>query len=107
MKKAKLTIDGKLPVIFLREGKAFIAYSPALDISTAGDTFEDARDKFSELLLLFFQELAESGKFHDALLELGWQQKDNHLKPPALVSQETQEIPVPDVENSPYTVAKV
>jgi len=44
----------KLSVFFLREGKKFIAYSPALDISTCADTFEKAKARFEELVAVFF-----------------------------------------------------
>jgi hypothetical protein len=32
-----------LPVIFLKEGKKFIAYTPTLDISTCANTFDKAK----------------------------------------------------------------
>ncbi|MEK7537372.1 MAG: hypothetical protein AAB619_00155 [Patescibacteria group bacterium] len=45
-----------LPVSILREGKRFIAYTPALDLSTSGKTFEQAKQRFEEAAELFFEE---------------------------------------------------
>lgn len=62
----------KLSVFFLKEGSKFIAYSPALDISTCGKTFEKASKRFEELVEIFFEELREKGTLEDVLLECGW-----------------------------------
>lgn len=51
----------QLPVSFLREGKRFIAYTPALDLSTSGKTFEEAKEHFVEASELFFEELDRMG----------------------------------------------
>ncbi|MEK7636828.1 MAG: hypothetical protein AAB402_00355 [Patescibacteria group bacterium] len=45
-----------LPVSILREGKRFIAYTPALDLSTSGKTFDQAKQRFAEAAELFFEE---------------------------------------------------
>ena len=42
----KMRIDFQLPVSFLKEDKRFIAYTPALDLSTSGKTYEEARKRF-------------------------------------------------------------
>lgn len=59
MIKAKFEVN--LPVSILKEGKDFIAYSPALDISTAGRTFEEARKRFNEMVKIFFEEILQKG----------------------------------------------
>ena len=46
MKKAQFQFA--LPVSILREGDSFIAYTPALDLSTVGDTLEQAQKRFEE-----------------------------------------------------------
>ena len=51
---AKMAFHTNLTVNFLREGKRFIAYSPALDLSTSGKTYEEARQRFQEAAQLFF-----------------------------------------------------
>lgn len=90
-----------LPVAILKEGDAFIAYTPALDISTAGDTLEEAKKRFKEAVGIFFEEISEAGTVDDVLIELGWQKIDNQLTPPVVVSHQTEQfnIPVPNFAN--------
>lgn len=93
---AKTLFHTKLSVTFLREGDAFIAYAPAIDLSTSGKTFEEAKRRFAEAARLFFEELAERGTTHAALSELGWTfGADKTLTPPSVVSHEVQEIDIP------------
>ena len=44
-----------LPVTFLKEGDNFIAYTPALDLSTFGPTFDKAKKNFVEVVNIFFE----------------------------------------------------
>jgi predicted RNase H-like HicB family nuclease len=46
----KLEINGTVPLCFMKEKSSFIAFSPALDLSTCGKTFEEAKTNFSEAL---------------------------------------------------------
>ncbi|KKQ67440.1 MAG: hypothetical protein US86_C0001G0367 [Candidatus Daviesbacteria bacterium GW2011_GWA2_38_24] len=54
----KVNYQFTLPVSILKEGDSFIAYTPALDLSTVGDTFKEV------------------------LTQLGWQKVDKQLVPP-------------------------
>jgi predicted RNase H-like HicB family nuclease len=58
---SKTTLNINLPVSILREGKAFVAYSPALDLSTAGKSFDEAINRFDEAVQIFFEEMLEEG----------------------------------------------
>jgi len=69
----KLAMQFNLSVTFLREKNRFIAYAPALDLSTSGKTFDEARQRFGEIAALFFEELARKGTTADVLEDLGWQ----------------------------------
>ena len=60
-----------LPVTFLKEGDNFIAYTPALDLSTVGDTFKEV------------------------LTQLGWQKVDKQLVPPIVISNQTKHFSIP------------
>ena len=84
-----------LNVLFFREDKYFIAYSPDLDISTYGKSFEEAKRRFSELVELFFEELKEKGTLEEVLTELGWSRKKNSWTPPALIAQYSEEFKIP------------
>jgi predicted RNase H-like HicB family nuclease len=93
----KTNIKFALPVTILRENKSFIAYTPALDISTVGDTFEEAKKKFEELVQIFFEEVIEKKTLDQVLIELGWTKQEKTFIPPTVVSHnvETFSIPAP------------
>ena len=71
MKKAH-QISVSLPVQFIKEGNVFVAYCPALDISTQGDTFEEAQKMFDELVRVYIAELIKMGTLEEVLLSCGW-----------------------------------
>ena len=93
MKKAQLQVS--LPVMFLKEGKRFVAYTPALDISTSGKTLEQAQKRFAELAMVFLEEIVNMGTVDKVLSELGWQKLKHEWKPPVLVSKDVQKITIP------------
>ncbi len=62
-----------LPVSILKEGEYFVAYTPALDISTYAKTFEKAKMRFEKLVQIFFEELSQKGTTDKVLGGLGWQ----------------------------------
>lgn len=68
----KIADDVTLPVIVVKEDDAFVAYTPALDLSTCGDTYEEAYRNFGETVRLFFDECVARGTLEDALASLGW-----------------------------------
>lgn len=87
-RKYKLSV----PVTILKEGKSYIAWSPALDLSTVGDTVERAQKMFSEAAELFFEEIRNKGTLEDVLLDLGWRKNKDDFMPPIFVAQKTQEF---------------
>ena len=57
-----------LNITFYREGDKFIAYSPALDLSTCGDTQDQAKRRFGEALQIFLDETDKMGTLSKAPL---------------------------------------
>ena len=94
MKKAQ-QVQFALPVSILRENNSFIAYTPALDLSTVGDTYEEAKKRFEEAVQLFFEEIIEEGKLDKALTELGWHKQENTYSPPVVISHMTENFTLP------------
>jgi predicted RNase H-like HicB family nuclease len=90
-----VAIKFNLPVSVLKEGKSFVAYTPALDLSTAGLTIKEAQQNFEEAVKIFFEELVEMGTMEEVLTELGWQKQDNTFLPPVLVSNQTESFSIP------------
>ena len=87
-------VDFSLSVMILKEGESFIAYAPALDISTVGDTLAEAQQRFDEAVHIFLEEIKEEGTVDDALSELGWPKVNHEYVPPVVVGHDTQTFSV-------------
>lgn len=83
-----------LPVSFIKEAEQFVAYTPALDLSTSGSTLEEAKNNFTEAVEIFFDEIVEMGTLEDVLLDLGWKRQDEDFLPPVIVSQGMESVRV-------------
>ncbi|MCG2686491.1 hypothetical protein L6258_03970 [Candidatus Parcubacteria bacterium] len=89
------TSQVSLPVSIFREGGCFVAYSPALDLSTSAMSYEKVRERFGEAVQIFFEEILDKGTVDEVLTELGWQKVRRRWEPPVLVSQESEKFIVP------------
>ena len=87
-------IDVNLPVAFIKEGDSVVAYTPALDISTAGKNEAEAKERFGELVRMFFADLVENNTIDAVLSELGWHKEAQTWNPP-VVSQQSVNVRVP------------
>jgi hypothetical protein len=67
----KIKITGTIPLCFMKEKKSFIAFSPALDLSTCGRTFKEAKNNFAEALEILFEECTAMGTFKQVLTSKG------------------------------------
>ena len=61
-----------VPVAFFRGATGFIAYTPALDFSTSGDTLEEAKRMFLEGVTMLFEDLVEMKTLERVLKGCGW-----------------------------------
>ena len=59
-------------LFIFKEDNQFIAYSPALEISSYGDTSKDAGNAFQEAASIFVKYAHKKGTLIADLLELGW-----------------------------------
>ena len=62
----------KLELDYFKENDFIVVYAPALELSAYGSTLSDANKSFNETLEIFFEELMDSNKLLETLLELGW-----------------------------------
>lgn len=91
----KVNINFNLPVVFLKEKNTFVAYSPALDLSTCGKSFEEAQRRFFEISKIFFQEIIKKGTEEEVLGELGWQKINQEWSSPIMISHRQNTIKIP------------
>ena len=83
-----------LPVTVFREGDNFVAYTPALDLSTSGNSYEQAAKRFQEVVEVFFEELADKGTTDLVLASLGWQKQEKSWMPPVMIANEPWKVNV-------------
>jgi len=83
-------INFKIPVTIFKEGNMFVAHTPALDLSTSGKTFAQVRERFSEIIGIFFEEIERMGTTDEVLGGLGWQKVKQEWRPSVPVAHEMQ-----------------
>jgi len=96
MSKKRITnLDVSLPVLIKKEGGVFVAYTPALDISTYGKSESKAKKNFEELVQVYFEEFIDQPHALDEVLDsLGWIKHKNNWQPPKITNT-FQDITVP------------
>ncbi len=70
--KNKSLFKVEVAVFISKEGDSVIAYCPALELSSYGDTEDEARSSFEEVLEIFIEETVNKGTLEKVLLKLGW-----------------------------------
>lgn len=70
-----------LTCMAFKERETWVAYCRELDLSSCGDTQEQAKRHLKEAIGAFFEDCIEEGTLERALFELGWKCRmpDNHL----------------------------
>lgn len=91
----KTLIKGNIPVLYMKEGDTFICYSPALDLVSHGDTFEDAQKSFTTTLKLFIEEVTKMDTWPQVLKEYGWKKTKHGFIPPEIIGQSFQPVEIP------------
>ncbi|MDB5164649.1 MAG: hypothetical protein JWL89_275 [Candidatus Saccharibacteria bacterium] len=88
MRKNKISqLNVGLPVSIKKEGTAYIAFTPALDISTYGKTQREAKKSFSELVSIFFEEFIDNPDGLEVVLgSLGWTKRKSNWQPPKVTN---------------------
>ena len=90
-----MNLEIKLPVSIFKEGRQFVAYTPALDLSTSGKTYEEVRKRFSEVVDIFFADTVKKGTLDSVLADLGWKKIRKQWAPPTIISQSLEEVKIP------------
>lgn len=70
VKKNRITLE--LTVIVFKQDGMVVAYAPSLDISSYGDTPEEAMEALHEAIHIFLDYTHKKNTFDENLLELGW-----------------------------------
>lgn len=90
----KQKMEFALQVNVFKEGKYYIAYSPALELSTQATDYSKVLERFNEIVEIFFEETSKEGNTQKALLQLGWSNKKGKLISPTPIATIVQNIQV-------------
>jgi predicted RNase H-like HicB family nuclease len=83
-----------IPVSILKEGKTFVVFTSALDLSTCGKTRKEAEKRFDEAVDVFFEETMKRKTLEEALTELGWSKVKQQWVAPVMISNEMKSLDI-------------
>ena len=69
-KRNKFTVE--VEVFLLKEGKQYVSYCPALELTGYGSDPRKAESSFGKMLKIFIAETDRLGRLERELLNLGW-----------------------------------
>lgn len=90
--------DLELYVLIFKDGDFFIAFCPALNLSTYGDTVGDVKTAFDDLIASYIEDCTKNNSLFEDLEKLGWrfddgEQKTYKLNPPREINLTGLELP--------------
>ena len=77
--------DLAFDVHIFKEGDAYVAYVPALDVSSCGSTDDEARRNIRDAVRGFLAASADMGTLDDMLQEAGYLREGGKWRPPEFV----------------------
>lgn len=89
IQKKRNTIKADVEVLIIKEDETYVAYCPALDLSSYGETEKKALHAFGSALNIFFDEIQRKGTLERILLKLGWSLRQHPqpiYEPPKMTS---------------------
>jgi predicted RNase H-like HicB family nuclease len=78
--------DISFTVHIFKEGATYVAHAPELDVSSCGDTEEQARKNIRDAVRGFLETSAELGTLEEILLEAGYMRDGQAWRAPEFVS---------------------
>lgn len=66
------TTEVSVEVLLIQDGDYIVSYCPALELSSFGDTEQEAKEGFEEVLEIFLDDVHTKGTLEKVLLNLGW-----------------------------------
>ncbi len=89
-------VDVYFDTLVWEEGEAYVSYCPQFDVSSCGDTVEEARRMLREAVSLFVEGAKELGTLQEILEESGFQleavEDEQRWNPPRLVATELMSV---------------
>lgn len=85
-------MDIGFTVRIFKEGETFVAHVPELNVSSCGDTAEEARRMIGEAMTLFIETAKDAGTLDEILTGAGYRFEDGRWREPELVGVEHMQV---------------
>ncbi len=73
---------------FFREGDLYVGLAPELDVSSFGETLDEAKASLQEAVEAFLEECENMGSFEQVMEEAGFERRDDQWLPRQPVAAE-------------------
>lgn len=88
-------MDIEFTTQIFKEGRAYVAHTRELDLSSCGGTPQRALRNLTEAVRLFLDEAEKMGTLEQILEEAGYLKRNRKLKGPMLVATKRVSMPLP------------
>jgi hypothetical protein len=78
-----------------KEGRAFVAYTRELDLSSCGGSRQKALHNLKEAVRLFLEEAGKMGTLDQILAEAGYLKRKSKLQGPRFITTRRVSLPLP------------
>lgn len=81
-------IELQLNVLVFEQGDYYVAFCPSLNLSSYGDSIEEAKTGFDEVMTSYLEDCKETNSLHEDLEKNGWTfniQDTTIAEPPAMI----------------------
>ena len=78
-----------------KEGRAFVAHTRELDLSSCGGTQQRALQNLKEAVRLFLEEAEKMGTLQQILEEAGYLKRKSKLQGPRFITTQRVSVPLP------------
>lgn len=95
LRSGSVGFDISLLVHVWKEGGAYVAHAPELDVSSCGASADQARVRLREALGLFLEEAARRGTLRDILAETGFEKHGKTYRARRILAREKVTLAVP------------
>jgi hypothetical protein len=94
-KKGEGFIEVQLGVLVFQEESSYIAYCPALNLSTYGDSINDVKEAFDDVVQCYIDDNTRMGTLEKDLREHGWEMQisSGKAEPPKQIDLIDLDIP--------------
>ena len=83
--KTPISPNLSFTIQIFREGRTYVAHNPELNVSSCGDTLDDAKSNLKDALVCFLKSAQKLGTLDEILKEAGYVRKNKEWVEPRLV----------------------